>query len=138
MSSGESSPPYEPSQPATASTSMPMQQKISFAIVPPSVVGWYNADDNVRALRSPARASTGPSRKAAAAARVFRVALLNRVLDHFGLRLDDWSGRVYVLRDRKGRSAVVANLGALWVEAERLAGAPARPARPRPRRARLR
>jgi hypothetical protein len=55
-------------------------------------------------------------------ARYFRVKLANRVLDHFGLRLDDWGGRVYVLRDRKGRSAVVANLGVLWVEAERLAG----------------
>ena len=44
-------------------------------------------------------------------ARVFRVKLANRVLDHFGLRLDDWGGRVYVLRDRKGRSAVVDNLG---------------------------
>ena len=55
-------------------------------------------------------------------ARVFRVTLANRVLDHFGLRLDDWSGRVYVLRDRKGRSVVVDNLGVLWVEAERLAG----------------
>jgi hypothetical protein len=54
--------------------------------------------------------------------RTLRVALLNRILDHFGLHLDDWSGRVYVLRDRKGRSAVVANLGALWIEAERLAG----------------
>jgi hypothetical protein len=54
--------------------------------------------------------------------RTLRVALLNRVLGHFGLRLDDWSGRVYVLRDRKGRSAVVDNLGVLWVEAERLAG----------------
>jgi hypothetical protein len=55
-------------------------------------------------------------------ARAFRVRLANRVLDAFGLRLDDWGGRVYVLRDRKGRSSVVANLGALWVEAERLAG----------------
>ena len=55
-------------------------------------------------------------------ARVFRVELVNRVLAHFGLRLDDWAGRVYVLRDRKGRSAVVADLGSLWVEAERLAG----------------
>ena len=55
-------------------------------------------------------------------ARVFRVKLANRVLDHFGLRLDDWGGRIYVLRDRKGRSVVVANLGVLWVEAERLAG----------------
>jgi hypothetical protein len=55
-------------------------------------------------------------------ARVFRVRLLNRVLAFYGLRLDDWSGRVWVLRDRKGRSAVVADLSAIWVEAERLAG----------------
>ena len=50
------------------------------------------------------------------------MSLLNRVLDHFGLRLDDWSGRTYVLRDRKGRAVVVSNLGSLWVEAEKLAG----------------
>jgi hypothetical protein len=62
--------------------------------------------------------------------RTLRVALLNRVLDHFGLRLDDWSGRTYVLRDGKGRSAVVPNLGALWVEAERLVGAPLDPLDP--------
>ena len=55
-------------------------------------------------------------------ARVFRVGLVNRILEHFGLHLDDWGGRVYVLRDAKGRSAVVDNLGALWAEAERLAG----------------
>ena len=55
-------------------------------------------------------------------ARVFRVALLNRVLAHYGLELGDWGGRIYVLRDRKGRSAVVEELGTLWVEAERLAG----------------
>jgi len=55
-------------------------------------------------------------------ARVFRVKLANRVLDYFGLRLGDWGGRIYVLHDRKGRSAVVDNLGVLWVEAERLAG----------------
>ena len=55
-------------------------------------------------------------------ARVFRVALLNRVLGHFGLRLDDWGSRVYVLRDRKGRSAIVADLGSLWAEAEKLTG----------------
>ena len=55
-------------------------------------------------------------------ARVFRVKLANRVLGHFGLRLDDWGGRVYVLRDGKGRAVVVDNLGVLWAEAERLAG----------------
>jgi hypothetical protein len=44
------------------------------------------------------------------------------VLGFYGLRLDDWSGRVWVLRDQKGRSTVVADLGSLWLEAERLAG----------------
>ena len=54
--------------------------------------------------------------------RVFRVRLLNRVLAFYGLKLDDWSGRVWVLRDAKGRSAVIGDLGSLWVEAEKLAG----------------
>jgi hypothetical protein len=59
--------------------------------------------------------------------RVMRVRLLNRVLAFYGLRLDDWGGRVWTLRDRKGRAAVVADLGSLWVEAERLAGRPLDP-----------
>jgi hypothetical protein len=63
-------------------------------------------------------------------ARVFRVQLVNRVLPHFGLRLDDWGGRVYVLRDRKGRAVVVENLGVLWTEAARLAGRPLDPLDP--------
>ena len=63
-------------------------------------------------------------------ARVMRVRLINRVLTFYGLRLDDWSGRVWVLRDRKGRSAVVADLGSLWAEAERLAGRPLDPLDP--------
>jgi hypothetical protein len=54
--------------------------------------------------------------------RVFRVRLLNRVLAFYGLRLDDWGGRIWVLRDGKGRSAVVADLGSLWATAEELAG----------------
>jgi hypothetical protein len=54
--------------------------------------------------------------------RIFRARLVNRVLAFYGLRLDDWGGRVWVLRDMKGRTAVVENLGSLWTEAERLAG----------------
>jgi hypothetical protein len=59
--------------------------------------------------------------------RVFRARLLNRVLAHFGLELTDWAGRVYVLRDRKGKAAVVDDLGGLWAAAERLAGRPLDP-----------
>jgi hypothetical protein len=62
--------------------------------------------------------------------RTFRVGLVNRVLDHFGLELDDWAGRVYVLRDRKGRAAVVDNLGVLWTQAAVLAGRPLDPLDP--------
>jgi hypothetical protein len=62
--------------------------------------------------------------------RAFRVALVNRVLDHFGLRLDDWGGRVYILRDQKGGTAVVDDLGALWLQAARLAGRPLDPLDP--------
>ena len=54
--------------------------------------------------------------------RLFRVELLNRVLAHFGLTLDDWSGSIYVLRDRKGQASVVEDLGTLWLAAERMAG----------------
>jgi hypothetical protein len=62
--------------------------------------------------------------------RVLRVGILNRVLGHFGLELGDWSGRVYVLRDRKGKSAVVDDLGSLWIAAEQLAGRPLDPLDP--------
>jgi hypothetical protein len=54
--------------------------------------------------------------------RVFRVRLLNQVLAFYGLRLDDWGGRIWVLNDGKGRSAVVADLGSLWAKAAELAG----------------
>ncbi len=63
-------------------------------------------------------------------ARVLRVRLVNRVLDHFGLSLGDWAGGVYVLRDRKGRTTVVDNLGAIWSEAEKLIGRPLDPLDP--------
>ena len=57
-----------------------------------------------------------------ARARAFRVRFVNRVLAHYGLSLDDWSGAVYTLRDRKGSAVVVSDLASLWLEAERLAG----------------
>ncbi|MDP6346727.1 MAG: hypothetical protein QF578_18310 [Alphaproteobacteria bacterium] len=49
-----------------------------------------------------------------------RTRLVNAVLDHYGLRLADWSGGQYVLRGRTGRTALVDNLSELWAEADRL------------------
>jgi hypothetical protein len=62
--------------------------------------------------------------------RVFRVELLNRVLSHFGLELGDWSGRVYLLSDRKGKTRVVDDLGGLWTAAAELVGRPLDPLEP--------
>jgi hypothetical protein len=62
--------------------------------------------------------------------RTFRVRLVNRVLDHYGLALGDWAGQVYTLRDRKGHAVVVDNLGVLWTEAASLAGRPLDPLDP--------
>ena len=54
--------------------------------------------------------------------RVHRVALTNEVLRFYGLKIDDWGGSKYVVRDRKGRSELVQDLGALWPAAAKLAG----------------
>jgi hypothetical protein len=56
MSQGEFSPPYEPSQPATASTSTPMAQNISF-VPPPPVRG------DERALRTDCAVRDGTSER---------------------------------------------------------------------------
>lgn len=61
---------------------------------------------------------------------MLRTRLVDEVLDHFGLELADWAGSVYVLRDRKGRTALVQDLGGVWREAERLAGRPLDPLDP--------
>jgi hypothetical protein len=78
------------------------------------------------ALLSDHWAEEGSGRRA----RLFRVRLLDEVLGHFGLELRDWSGAVYVLRDRKGGQVVVSDLGSLWQEAERLLGRPLDPLDP--------
>src|SRR3954451_15817900 len=54
--------------------------------------------------------------------RLHRTSLTNEVLRHYGLRVEDWSGSKYFLRDRKGRSELIQDLGVLWPAAERLAG----------------
>ena len=51
-----------------------------------------------------------------------RTEVLNHILAVYGLSLDDWQSRSYVLSDRKGGSTLVQNLGELWPAAEQLVG----------------
>ena len=63
--------------------------------------------------------------------RIERVRFLNLVLAHWGLRLDDWGNRVYVLRNAKGVGKPVPDLGKLWVIAELLNEGPLDPLDPK-------
>lgn len=56
-----------------------------------------------------------------------RVAQLDRVLRHQGLRLEDWQGTAFVMSNRTGGSELVDDLGQLWAAAERLSGRPSDP-----------
>ena len=67
--------------------------------------------------------------------RAVRTRLVSVVLGGYGLQFQDWEGSSYILRDRKGNSAIVHDLAQLWTAAERMIGRSARPARSRfPRR----
>ncbi|WP_027415560.1 hypothetical protein [Aneurinibacillus terranovensis] len=51
-----------------------------------------------------------------------RIKLTNQVLKHFGLHLEDWNGSKFLLRNNKGKTEIVHDLGSLWPAAEKLAG----------------
>jgi hypothetical protein len=54
--------------------------------------------------------------------RLHRIKLANRILDYYGLQLEDWNGSKFVLSDKKGRSELVQDLGSLWNIAAKLIG----------------
>ena len=56
-----------------------------------------------------------------------RIALANRILQHYRLRLADFEGRSYLLRGATGRQELVPHLAHLWAAAERVAGRPCDP-----------
>ena len=62
--------------------------------------------------------------------RSHRAKVINEVLGHYGLRVSDWAGSKYLLRNKKGRSVLVQDLGSLWPAAQRLPGPPLDPLDP--------
>lgn len=62
--------------------------------------------------------------------RYHRVVLANKILGHYGLKVEDWGGSKYLLRDRKGRQELVQDLGSMWPVAEKLSGRRADPLDP--------
>jgi hypothetical protein len=56
------------------------------------------------------------------AERLYRVALINRLLGHCGLALADWQGSSYLLSNRTGHTEIVHDLAQLWQAAELMLG----------------
>jgi hypothetical protein len=56
-----------------------------------------------------------------------RIRLANKILSHYGMQLSDWTGTKYILKDKKGRTEIVQDLGSLWAAAQKLAGRPIDP-----------
>ena len=52
--------------------------------------------------------------------RIYRVALANRILKHYGLKVGDWQGSAYLLSSQTGQTSVVPSIAAVWPVAEQL------------------
>ncbi len=59
--------------------------------------------------------------------RWMRVRTANAILQAYGLKLEDWNGSKYILRDVKGGTEIVQDLGELWPAVEKLTHKPADP-----------
>ncbi|GAA8172691.1 hypothetical protein HpDR147_09340 [Helicobacter pylori] len=79
----------------------------------------YGSDEN---LKEPnAVTSANENARERKRARLKRVGLLNQILAFYRLKIDDWQGTKFVLRDKKGQSVIVNDLGDLWGKAQNLA-----------------
>ncbi|WP_100998361.1 hypothetical protein [Helicobacter pylori] len=78
----------------------------------------YGIDENLR--KPNALISTNENARERKRARLKRVRLLNQILAFYGLKINDWQGTKFVLRDKKGQSVIVNDLGDLWDKAQNL------------------
>jgi hypothetical protein len=59
-----------------------------------------------------------------------RARLVGLVLSTHAITLQDWEGSSYILRDPKGKTAVIHDLAAVWEAAEQMIGRPLDPLDP--------
>ncbi|GAA7386481.1 hypothetical protein HpCK93_01870 [Helicobacter pylori] len=81
--------------------------------------GSYENDENLKGQNT--LISVNENAREHKRARLKRVGLLNQILAFYGLKMDDWQGAKFVLRDKKGQSVIVNDLGDLWDKAQNLA-----------------
>ncbi len=81
--------------------------------------GSYENDENLKGQNT--LVSVNENARERKRVRLKRVGLLNRILVFYELKIDDWQGTKFVLRDKKGQSVIVNDLGDLWDKAQNLA-----------------
>ncbi|GAA7800379.1 hypothetical protein JP0179_03420 [Helicobacter pylori] len=81
--------------------------------------GSYENDENLKGQNT--LVSVSENAREHKRVRLKRVGLLNQILAFYGLKIDDWQGAKFVLRDKKGQSVIVNDLGDLWDKAQKLA-----------------
>lgn len=62
--------------------------------------------------------------------RLHRVGLLNQIFKHYGLKLSEWQGSKFILKNQQGKVTIVHDLGALWPAVEQMMGKPLDPLDP--------
>ncbi len=62
--------------------------------------------------------------------RAYRVRVINRVLERFSCKAEDWTGGQYIVRGLNGAADVVVNLPQLWKAVEACSGRAADPLDP--------
>src|ERR687889_802875 len=93
-------------------------------------IHWTEKHAEDRARASIVAGAKDENRRNRRRERTRRAAVTNEVLRHYGLKVTDWSGTKYVLRDGKGRFELVQDLGSLWPAAQKLTGRPLDPLDP--------
>ena len=93
-------------------------------------IHWTEKHAEDRARASIVAGAKDENRRNRRRERTRRAAITNEVLRHYGLKVSDWSGTKYVLRDGKGRSELVQDLGSLWPVAQKLICRPLDPLDP--------
>ena len=54
--------------------------------------------------------------------RLYRVGLMNRILDYYGCVAEDWSNNNYIVRSRSGQTVIVDQLPQVWMTVDGIAG----------------
>jgi hypothetical protein len=59
-----------------------------------------------------------------------RVGIVNKILEYYGCKLDDWMAENYMVRSLRGRTEVVQYLPQIWMTVEDIAKRPTDPLDP--------